>query len=92
MSGRQAISDASVLVYPTRGDVVACARMLRDELRADYDTDPTDLRRVVTPAQAEAALATADSGEHRISIGPCPHARPGDPICDACLAVARGGR
>lgn len=90
--GRQTISDASVLVFPTRGDVVRCAQMLKEELRAEYDTDPTDLHRVVTPEQAAATLEAHDSGEHRITIGPCPHAKPGDPNCDACLAAMREGR
>ena len=28
------------------------------------------------------------TGVRRIDVGPCPHARPGDPLCDACLSVS----
>ena len=87
------IRDASVavestaLVYPTRSDVVTCARMLRDELRADFDTDPTDVR--------ELPAAPSSSGEHRLdlpAILPCPDHDPADPRCQQCLAATREGR
>jgi len=88
----RAFADASVIVYPTAPNLVAESKKLRDEMRA--------LRRCLVPLpddtqtggapilDAAAILAAHDSGEHRITIGPCPHAVPGDPLCDACLAVA----
>jgi hypothetical protein len=32
------------LAYPDDDAVIATARMLRDELREEYDTDPTEVR------------------------------------------------
>ena len=90
------ISDASVLVYPRPRDAVAAIEAWRAEIRAACrrqvdDAADTEERAAISGAQAEAVLdrEAHRSGPHAIEIGPCPHATPGDPRCDACLAVAR---
>ena len=98
---RRSISDASIAVdisaldRPTlrRADAIAAIEAWRSEIRAACRrnveaAEDTEERAATSGAQAEAVLDAHRSGPHAIEIGPCPHARPGDPRCDACLAVA----
>lgn len=81
----------SMSIHSAAASFATAARRLVD---LDEDDDAEDTAAGIASLTPEAACAVLEraahrSGPHRIEIGPCPHATPGDPRCDACLAVAR---